>query len=226
MPAKEGGSELRFQPWEPFHGHTTAKYSLILLQPIWFNFIWASVKTVAPAFHENTYFNHILCFQSSHLGRLRLANADKEWPTLSCNPWTYKLEENAYQASKRFWLKLDTGCENSVLTPQITSRGNSKIPTNFSGITIAPLVWVPCANMELLHKQKEFWEKYTEHWKMQEKIDTFLCKWQKNIHWQIQTEVSLTIKSSGAGLSFGSFFMLCHKTKCSYQNNCSFILHV
>lgn len=39
------------------------------------------------------YFDHILCFQSSDFERLRLANDDKERPTLSCNPWTYKLKK-------------------------------------------------------------------------------------------------------------------------------------
>lgn len=44
-----------------------------------------------------------------------------------------------------FLLKLNSGCGSSELTPQITSEGNSKIPTNFR-TTIPPQLWVQIWN--------------------------------------------------------------------------------
>lgn len=126
------------------------------------------------------------------------------------------------QHQNGFWLRLESSCESSELTPQITSEGNSKIPTNFR-ITVPPLVWLQIWNFCTSRKSLEINTLSTlknagKKWiKFYVKIFTGKSKLRF---------VSLTIKSSGAGLSFGCFFMLCHKTKCLHQNNCSFIWNV
>lgn len=158
------------------------------------------------------YFDHTLCFQSSDFERLRLENDDKEWPTLSCNPWTYKLKKMCIRSSKRFWLKVDSGCASPALTPQITSEALAamkvlgKHPPALAESELRLGLCALCKYVTAAQARKSL----DLNWYILKIVEK-----KKRLHFYTRKSkvftdnVTLTIRSSGAGLSFGCFFMLC-----------------